>query len=201
MNMKKEVEKSMAKNNRKGQAAIWDANVIKQLRSRIDSKKQRLIFEISLWTGERMGAITQLKVSDVYDESGKVLDFITFDGKTRKSTRWGTAKNRQVKIHDDLKVFLKQYNPPQEGYLFPSNSKSGHITRRGVDDYWRRKFKDLGFTGFSTHSSRRWLINQLGKTTRIHIIAEVMEMNIATVRHYLDNDPGACNQAIASLSV
>ncbi len=26
-------------------------------------------------------------------------------------------------------------------------------------------------------------------------------VSIATVRHYLDNDPGACNQAIASLSV
>ncbi len=191
----------MAKNNRNGQAAIWDANVIRKLRSRLDSPKQRLIFEISLFTGERMGTITQLKVTDVYDSLGIVRDYITFDGATRKSTRWGTARDRRVKIHDDLKVFLRQYDPPKDGYLFPSTAQCGHITRRGVDDYWRRRFKDMGFSGFSTHSSRRWLINELGKTTRIQIIAEVMAMNISTVRHYLDDDPEACDLAISTLSV
>lgn len=189
----------MAKKN--GQAAIWDSNVIKKLRSRLTSDKQRLIFEISLFTGERMGAITRLKVSDVYDTTGNVREYIFFAGATRKSTRWGTAKDRRVKIHDDLRVFLKQYRQPKSGYLFPSSSKFGHITVRGVDDYWRRRFNDMGFTGFSTHSSRRWLINQLGKTTKIHIIAEIMAMNITTVRHYLDDDPEACDLAIATLSV
>jgi integrase/recombinase XerD len=54
------------KNHGKGKAAIWTPQIIRQMRSRLKSPTQRLIFEISLFTGERMGAIVQLKVSDVY---------------------------------------------------------------------------------------------------------------------------------------
>ncbi len=192
----------MAKNNRSGQAAIWDANVIKKLRSRLTSPKQRLIFEISLWTGERMGAITQLKVSDVYDAKGKVLSTITFAPSSRKASKHGQGSTRQIPIHPDLKVFLEQYQAPEQGYLFPSQSLSGHITRRGVDDYWRRHLKDMGYSGFSTHSSRRWVINKLRKAgTEISIIAETMRLNVNTVRRYLDDDPVACQKAIATLDI
>lgn len=191
----------MAKNKRQGKAAIWDKNVIKKLRSQLTCPRQRLIFEISLYTGERMGAIVQLKMSDIYDTSGKVRDHLTFAAHTRKSTRWGTAQDRRVKIHPDLRIFLAQYTPPREGFLFPSTGRSGHITRRAVDMYWRKRFADLGFNGFSTHSSRRWLINKLGKTTRIQIIAEFMQMRIETVRHYLDDDPDACDAAILAVSI
>ena len=193
----------MAKNNRKGQAGIWELNVIKKLRSRFTSPKQRLIFEISLWTGERMGAIVQLKVSDVYDANGKVLDTITFASSTRKASKHGQGETRQIPIHPDLKIFLGQYQAPQQGYLFPSSrSASGHITRRGVDDFWRRNLINLGYSGFSTHSSRRWVINQLRKAgTEVSIIAETMRISITTVRRYLDDDPVACQKAIASLSV
>ena len=192
----------MAKINRNGQAACWTANIIKKLRSLLTSPKQRLIFEISLWTGERMGAITQLRVSDVYDEKGRVREYLTYRGETRKSNRWGKAKDRIVKIHEDLRVFLAQYNPPQHGYLFPSSGKDGHITRRGVDDYWRRRFKNMGFSGFSTHSSRRWVINQLARQgVEVRIIAETMAITVATVYHYLDRDPEAADTAIANLRI
>lgn len=191
----------MVKLNRTGQAKCWDDYTIKKLRFSLDSQMQRLIFEISLWTGERMGTIVQLKVSNVYDQNGNVLQYLIYDGKTRKGSRWGTAKTRHVLIHPELKQFLHSYNPPESGYLFPSSGKLGHITRRGVDDYWRRRFKNMGFTGFSTHSSRRWVINQLAKTTRLEIIADTMGMNILTVKHYLDHDPEACDLAMSNLKV
>lgn len=196
------------KNNRKGQAAIWTSSLIKKMRSRLKSPQQRLIFEISLFTGERIGAIVQLKLSDVYDNNGKVLSQITFASSTRKATKHGLAKTRQVAIHPDLKLFLSQYAPPAHGYwdssqyLFATNSKRGHIGLRAVDKYWRAILKDLGVRGFSTHSSRRWVINSLRKSgVAIVTIAEVMGMNINTVRHYLDNDPTECKRAIATLSV
>ena len=192
----------MAKNNRSGQAAIWNERTIKKLRSRLTSPQQKLIFEISLCTGERMGTIVQLKVSDVYDHQGKVLNTITFGKTTRKSSKHGLAETRQIPIHPDLRTHLQQYSPPNEGYLFPSNSSQGHITRRAVDKYWRERLQDMGFSGFSTHSSRRWVINKLREAgTEISIIAETMRINISTVRRYLDDDPAACERAIASLPV
>lgn len=193
----------MAKNNRFGKAAIWTPTVIKNMRSRLNTPQQRLIFEISLWTGERMGAIVQLNKSDVYDKNGKVLEVITFGSSMRKSSKHGIAVTRQIYIHPELKVHLAAYTPTSQGYLFPSpRDTTKHITARAVDDYWRKILTSLGYRGYSTHSSRRWVINQLRSAgIEIVTIAETMAINIATVRKYLDEDPTACKRAIATLSV
>lgn len=189
------------KNHGKGQAAIWTPQIIRKMRSRLVSPQQRLIFEISLFTGERMGAITQLLKSDIYDHNLRVLDTITFGSHTRKSTKHGLAATRQVAIHPDLKFYLEAYTPPRSGYLFPTSSDRGHISLRAVDKYWRAIFNELGLTGFSTHSSRRWVINSLRQAgIEIVTIAEVMGMNVNTVRHYLDHDPLSCQRAIATLT-
>ena len=144
------------KNNRHGQAKVWTVHAIKKMRENLKVPAQRLIFEISIYTGERTGAIVQLLVSDVYQSDGSLKEFITFRGTTRKSSKHGQASTRQVAIHPDLKEILAVYQHPQSSYLFPSRSQSGHLTRRAVDDYWRRIFKNLGYNGYSTHSSRRW---------------------------------------------
>ena len=193
----------MPKNNRQGKASVWTPAVIAYMRRNLVCPHQRLIFEISLWTGERMGAITQLKVSDVYDSTGKVLDSITFAGSTRKSSKHGAASTRQIFIHSVLRQHLINYDSPTSGYLFPSDrSTTGHITWRAVDDYWRKILRRQGYVGFSTHSSRRWIINKLHAAGHsIRRIAEAMAINPNTVNRYLDDDPMACQKAIASLSV
>ena len=43
------------KNCCKGKAAVWDKHVIKENAIGFNGPQQRLIFEISLFTGERMG--------------------------------------------------------------------------------------------------------------------------------------------------
>jgi integrase/recombinase XerD len=189
------------KNHGKGQAAIWTPQIIRKMRSRLVSSQQRLIFEISLFTGERMGAICQLRVSDVYDQTGRTLHTITFASNTRKSTKHGAAATRQVAVHPDLRFYLEAYTPPSKGYLFPTSSHQGHISLRAVDKYWRAIFNELGLCGYSTHSSRRWVINSLRQAgIEIVTIAEVMSMNVNTVRHYLDHDPLSCQRAIATLT-
>ena len=193
----------MAKVNREGKAAIWTPKTIALLRRKLNTQRQRLIFEISLYTGERMGAIVQLKVTDVYNNNGKVRETINFSGATRKSSKHGRANNRQIFIHDVLRHELSRYDAPRDGYLFPSNvASAGHITARSVDDCWRKILTANGYFGFSTHSSRRWVINKLRSAgIEIVTISEAMAINIATVRKYLDEDPVACKKAIATLSV
>ena len=193
----------MGRVNRKGKAAVWTKQTINLMRQELKPNHQRLIFEISLWTGERMGAIVQLRVEDCYDKGGKVRDFITFGSGIRKSSKHGVAATRQIAIHDVLKVALRNYKPPTSGYLFPSESAaSGHITARAVDDYWRKILVRHGYYGFSTHSSRRWVINQLFKQgTRIKVIAKALAITTATVERYLDSNSVDADRAIASLSV
>ncbi len=192
----------MAKNNRQGKAKIWDDRAIKKMRQHLPNNWHRLIFEIGLHTGERIGAIVQLKVSDVYDAEGNVLETITFAGSTRKASVHGQAATRQIFIHDELKYYLENYNSPSQGYLFPSGSESGHITRRAVDKYWRGIFKICGLVGYSTHSSRHYIINKLDDA-RIGIttIADALCIDPATVRNYLRYKGGRAQKAIASIKI
>ena len=143
--------------DRHGKASIFEKEDIKKIRKVFDVNAHRAIFEIALLTGERIGAVIQLNVRDVYDASGGVRQAITFE----KSTRKGKTETRQVDVHPDLAGYLANYEHPTEGYLFPG--RSGHITYNGVLDYWKRKFKECGIDnkGFTPHSPRRWFITQL----------------------------------------
>ena len=192
----------MAKNNRKGKAKVWDERAIRKMRSLLPAGHHRLIFEIGLYTGERIGAIVQLKVSDVYDSAGKVLDMITFAGSTRKSSKHGQAKTRQIFVHDDLRLHLASYNCSNEGYLFPSRAHFGHITARAIDKMWRGIFVQAGLIGYSTHSSRHWIINKMRSNgVDTSTIADAMAIDVATVRNYLRYDPERAKNAIASIRV
>lgn len=123
----------------------------------LNTLQQRLIFEILLWTSERMGAIVQLKVSDFSDKNGKVLEVITFGSSTRQSSKHGLAATRQIYIHPELRDHLTGYSHSCDGFSFPSNRTTKHITARAVDDYWRKILTEYGYRGYSTHSSRRWV--------------------------------------------
>ncbi len=148
------------KKDRHGKAAIFTSDEITRIRKAMGNLTQhRAIFEVALLTGERMGAITQLQVSDVYQDpvARTLQNKITYKAHTRKNK----TETRQVDIHPDLEAFLHSYTPPKSGYLFPG--RTNHITYNAVYLYWKQIFLQLGLDhrGFSCHSTRRWFITQL----------------------------------------
>lgn len=195
------------KNNRCGKAAIFKQRDIEKIRKTFTGH-HRCIFEIALYTGERMGAITQLKVADVYiDPVNRVLhDVITFASNTRKKRPDGTAQTRQVPLHPDLRDFLLNYVPPHKGYLFPSNKNkqvSKHITRQAIDKYWRRQFVKLNLDrrGFSTHSCRRWLITQLARNgVDVKTIQQITgHKSIPVLLEYIETDEKTISRALGTI--
>jgi hypothetical protein len=121
----------MGKNNRHGQAEILSASDCDRIRRSIISKHHLLFWDIARYTGERWGAICQLKVSDVYQDAiaSEPHDEITFRKATRKASPSGKQETRQCPVHPELSRLLKAYKPENSGYLFPSNGfGSPHIT-------------------------------------------------------------------------
>ncbi|MGK7899292.1 MAG: tyrosine-type recombinase/integrase [Xenococcus sp. (in: cyanobacteria)] len=201
------------KQNRNGKAAIFSAEDIKKIRKAFDIAHHRCIFEIALFTRERMGAIVQLEVDDVYRDATKSIphDVITFKARTRKARPDGTVETRQVPLHPDLKSFLESYKPTLDGYLFPGRVtktnllSSQHITYDSMYQYWVNKFSDLGIDhrGYSTHSSRRWLITNLVRngTDLKTVMAITGHKNVNVLLGYVGADYQVCKNALAAVTV
>jgi integrase/recombinase XerD len=147
----------MGKNNRCGQAAILSDAQFKKLRSAIKNEKHQMIFDVAWWTGERLGAIVQLKVEDVYSLDGWPRDSITFRAHTRKARPNGIRDTRQVYLHPTLKSHFQHYGRPAFGFLFPGRDENSHISFDAMDDVLRRAITRarLEHVGISTHSFRR----------------------------------------------
>lgn len=192
------------KKNRAGKAAIFKDIDIKKIRKSFTVPRHRAIFEVALYTGERMGAVVQLKVSDVYRAPGLLQGMITYQSRTRKARPDGTRETRQVYICRDLANFLRFYQPPKDSeWLFPGRPRDRHICYDSVYQYWANKFLQLGLDhrGFSTHSTRRWLINSLVRQG-VHpkIIQNITgHKNINVVMGYADADPDVVKNALNGL--
>ncbi len=160
-----------------------------------------------------MGAIAQLKVSDVYADLGNSIphDKITFSARTRKARPDGSRETRQIAIHPELAEYLKIYSPPKTSYLFPGRAKNSdimnhtHISRRAIDKYWREQFFKLGLDkkGYSTHSPRRWLITQLvANGIDIKKIQRITgHKNINVLMEYVEANEEELKDAIATVRV
>jgi integrase/recombinase XerD len=203
------------KNQGTGKAAIFQAREIEKIRKSFNTK-HRCIFEIALYTGERMGAICQLQVSDVYRDGVNSIphDEITFKSLTRKARPNGMRETRQVLVHPDLKSFLESYKPPANGYLFTGGStgckkaaitSSTHISRRAVDKYWREQFIKFGLDhrGLSTHSTRRWLITQLvNNGVNLKTVQSITgHKSVNVLLGYVEGNEVVIKNALATISI
>ncbi len=192
------------KNNRSGQAAILTETDYSKILKNIKQEKYQLLVYIARYTGERWGAIVQLKVEDLYylDEGRyKPKKEITFRASTRKASPNGKRCTRQIPVHPSLKNALAAYTPG-EGYLFPSPRKPGHhITTRNADWIFRKALATSGIMGASTHSTRRGFITDLNNQgVGLPVIQKITgHKDIKSLMRYIEISPNAIEQAIANL--
>lgn len=148
------------KNQRNGQATPLDREKYLRIRKGFMLTSHQLYFDLAWFTAERPSAILALRVSDVYSDTGKrkLHGLITFPGRTRK-----TGDTRQVPIAPDLADRLTAYNPPTDGYLFPSEKRSGPLSLRAMDRAFRRALERSGMEGkgYSLYSTRRGALTAL----------------------------------------
>jgi integrase/recombinase XerD len=185
----------MGKNNRHGQAEILKDAELDRIYKQLQSDSHKLFFNIARFTGERFGAICQLKVCDVYvcfSGTKEPLKEITFRAQTRKASPNGDRKTRQAFICDRLADYLSSYRGEMGSeYLFPSKVKPDSPISFSAADKWLRAAVDragLSHRGISTHTFRRTFITKLYEEGAIDIYA-IQQMighsSIMTTQRYL----------------
>ncbi|WP_066423313.1 site-specific integrase [Anabaena sp. 4-3] len=144
--------------------------------------RDRTLFAICLFTGCRVSEALALRTDDI--KSGT----ITF----RKSTTKGKLKTRVVDIQPGLAKFLKDYQPPRTGALFPGmRGVTQQMTRFSADKILRDACKRVGIEGVSTHSFRRTALTQMSTAgIPLRHIQEISgHSDLGTLQRYLEVTP------------
>ncbi|MEH2038452.1 site-specific integrase [Nostoc sp.] len=173
----------MPKINRKGKAAVITNVEYSKIRQQIRTNKYKLLLDIGWFTGERWGALVQLKIADVYSEPGIASLDIIFPAIIRKHRPDGTADTTEIPVHEILKESLERYEPKTNSeWLFPSRCGTKPICWKNAYNILMAAVERAGYEakGISTHSMRRSFVNRLRKSG---ITKEI----IRTFTGHLDN--------------
>ena len=195
----------MPKINRNGRASILTGSDFSKLSKQLNSDRDRLLFNILRYTGERIGAVIQLEWRDCYERPGQSRTIILFKSKTRKSAPGSRGEPREVPVHEELRQSLRLYQLDWQNtrWLFPSPDPEKHITRQAVDKLLRRAVEKagLGHKGISTHSFRRTLITDLAhKGVDVRTIQAVTgHKDLSSVQRYIEADEQTIRRAIELL--
>lgn len=184
-----------------GQAKILSDSELSKIRKNLKSARHKLLFDLLRYTGERIGAVCELRVADCYDFQGRPLDEITFRAVTRKASPEGKRQTRQCPTHPALYESLSSYKQPAGGYLFPARlNESDHLSKRGAafilgEAIARSKLQGRGI---SSHSFRRTAITRMseaGMDART-IQTAIGHSSIATTQRYIEQNPERVKRAI-----
>ncbi|MEG4013111.1 MULTISPECIES: tyrosine-type recombinase/integrase [unclassified Microcoleus] len=144
-----------------GQSTPLSLLTYQQISNHFVTDAHKLFFAISWYTGERPKAILSMDVNHAYSDAVKrqPRDSVLFPASNRKD-----KQTREVFSHRALKLMLSAYQPPENGFLFPSLYKADrHLSRQAIDKAFRRALKKAGLEnqGFSLYSARRGFITRL----------------------------------------
>jgi site-specific recombinase XerD len=136
-----------------------EADLIQKSFAGIFAARDRAVFALGRYTGERISAILHLKVGDVV-QAGKVADAVTY----RRANRKGKVEGRTVTLHqaakDALAAWINQLAKDTvlaaEDFLFPSRKGSGPVGRVQYHRILKEAVQANELTGkVATHSMRK----------------------------------------------
>ncbi len=192
------------KNDRYGQACLLSDSDYSKIRKQIKSRKYRLLLDLAWYTGERWGALVQLRKDDCYNQDGTARDCINFRASTRKASPDGKRTTRQVPVHQVLFESLHAYKDDSTSpWLFADRTGDKPITLRWADMILRSAVEKAGLAalGISTHSTRRTFITKLHRNgTDLYTIKKITgHKDFRALERYVEIDYDRVKGAIANL--
>jgi integrase/recombinase XerD len=190
--------------NREGQSAIISNEEREKIRGALE-QPYLTIFDIATYTGERWGAILQLKQENVYVHTNKPRESILFSAHTRKKVSSTQSQTREVYIHPRLKESLRAYPVPLSSWMFPApRDPTRPLSMKLADLHLKAILKRLKLDkkGISTHSTRRTFITTLAREgTPIKEIQTLTgHSSMEVVARYIESDPNIQKKAILLLT-
>lgn len=160
-------------------------------------ERNRAMMLLTFYCGMRIGEVVSLRIADVINERGEVLDEIKLSSAQTKG-----HKARTVHVPARMQKELKNYiaglkSRTQADFLFRTQ-KSKHFTSNTATQLLQRIYERSGITGATSHSGRRTFITELAnKGVSVRVLAELAgHKNISVTQKYIDINDDMLKKAV-----
>lgn len=140
------------------QAKILSEQQIKAVLSFLEttrnSKRDRVIFMLSVYAGFRAKEISNLEMSMITDVDGNIADVISLEDKATKGKSGRTVPMNRM-LNAALIELVNDHQANRDKYVIRTE-RAQKFSANGVAVWFQRLYKSLGFKGASSHSGRRY---------------------------------------------
>ncbi|MFV2057752.1 MAG: tyrosine-type recombinase/integrase [Thiohalomonadales bacterium] len=148
------------------------------------SRDYRDVFLLMIFTAARVGSVMSMEWSEVNLKYGVWETVTKSSGNDRDVTSIGLIQQAK-----DILERRKRLNVPASKWVFPANSKSGHVTQ--PQKAFARILKTAGLSGYTPHDLRRSAASHLSQNAGVspqQILALLGNKSLETVGIYARGD-------------
>jgi len=173
--------------------------VLSAIAKRSYSTRDRAMFFLTLLAGMRVGEVAALKISDVFEDDGRVKDQIVL---RKHQTKGNEARvvllNTQVQ--EELHVYGRTLSRKGNEPLFVSKWGK-QMSPNSLVQVFGRFYKQAGLSNATSHSGRRSFCTSLAaKSINIRVIANLAgHKSLSTTQKYIEVGEHQLRAAIEQL--
>jgi len=188
---------------REGQAKVLSKQEIQLVyavaKSGRHSKRNVALLDFSFLLGLRVKEIASLRISDVLDGNGKILDsfFLTADQSKGNKGRTIYLTNNKLRRH--LKDYLDNRDNDLKPILF--RSQKSNFSPNSLQQLFKHLYHQAGVKGAKSHSGRRTFATRLIESGYdIKSVSILMgHSSIQTTARYINENPVRLGEMVAGL--
>lgn len=173
---------------------------LSHLSTTLHSKRNKVIFLLSLRAGFRAKEISSVRWEMALDEEGNIGREIRLTNKASKGTSGGV-----IALSNDLREALVELATWQgtQGTIVKT-SRGRQMSAQVITNWFFTFYRDLGFEGYSSHSGRRTAITRWAKNISVaggsmrDVQALARHSSLALTQRYIETDTEA-QRAVVNL--
>ena len=161
------------------------------------SERNRAMILFTFYCGMRIGEVVSLRIADVINNNGDVLDEIKLSAAQTKGHKARTVYV-PTRMQKELKTYLQNLKFNAHADFLFRTQKSKHFSSNTATQLLQRIYERSGLTGATSHSGRRsYLTSKANAGISVHVLAALAgHKNISVTQKYLDVNSDMLKKAV-----
>ena len=179
--------------------------------SRKHSTRNRAMFVLLNQTGMRVGELANLRISQVINQYGEIVEEIRLAPDQTKGSR-GRTVVLSVKAQEEIKSYLQTrfklnnllavtMTDTSRALFTTQKNPSRGFTPSTLAQHFHYMYKGSGIIGASSHSSRRTFLTTLSEMgVSVRVLMDLAgHRSLSVTQKYLDSNPALARKAVSLL--